>query len=174
MIDMSTLKGAPGARKKSKRVGRGPGSGLGKTAGRGHKGQRSRSGYSMRPNFEGGQMPLNRRLPKRGFHHKTRFPYAIVNLDGLERAFDADAVVNPQSIVAAGLAEPLKAGVKILGRGELSKPLSVKVNAISDGARRKIEAAGGVVELIGLPQSQAPGGSGPAIGEPRQGGSVED
>lgn len=151
-MDLSTLETGPGARKKRKRVGRGPGSGKGKTAGRGHKGQKSRSGYSRRHGFEGGQMPLHRRLPKRGFHHDTRFPYALVNLDQLEKAFDAGAEVTPETLVEAKLVEPAKGGVKVLGRGELTKNIVVKVNAVSAGARKKIEDAGGTVELIEIPQ----------------------
>lgn len=147
-MELSKLTTAPGARRKRKRVGRGPGSGNGKTAGRGHKGQRSRAGVSRRATFEGGQTPMNRRLPKRGFNHQSRFPSSIVNLDNLESAFEAGAEVNPESLVSVGLADPEKGGVKILGRGELTKKLIVKTSAISAGARAKIEAAGGTVELI--------------------------
>jgi large subunit ribosomal protein L15 len=147
-MELSKLSNAPGARKNRKRVGRGPGSGTGKTAGRGHKGQNSRAGVSRRPTFEGGQTPVNRRLPKRGFHHESRFPSSIVNLDNLERAFDAGAEVNLESLATVGLADPSKGGVKILGRGELTKKLIVKTSAISAGAREKIEAAGGSVEII--------------------------
>jgi large subunit ribosomal protein L15 len=149
-MDLSTLKTAPGARKKRNRVGRGPGSGNGKTCGRGHKGQKSRSGYSRKAGFEGGQMPINRRLPKRGFYHEDRFPCFIVNLDVLEQKWEAGVDVTPETLVKAGLAEPMKGGVKILGRGELTKKLTVRCNAISEGARGKIESAGGTVELIQL------------------------
>jgi large subunit ribosomal protein L15 len=145
-MDLSTLQ--PGPRKKSKRVGRGPGSGHGKTAGRGHKGQKSRSGYSRKVGFEGGQMPLNRRLPKRGFHHDDRFPFAIVNLDGLAKQFEDGAEVTPATLKAAGMIRDTKGGVKVLGRGELAVRLVVKAHAISDGARQKIEAAGGSVEIL--------------------------
>lgn len=151
-MDLSSLAVAPGARKKRKRVGRGPGSGHGKTSGRGAKGQKARAGFSRRFGFEGGQMPLIRRLPKRGFSHGRRFPYAIVNVDALERAFDAGAEVTPEALIQAGLAEALKGGVKVLGRGELSKGLTVHVHAVSDGARQKIEAAGGTVEIIEKPR----------------------
>lgn len=147
-MDLSTLTHG-GLRKKRKRVGRGPGSGHGKTSCRGHKGQRARSGSTIRENFEGGQTPLARRLPKVGFNHTGRFPYAIVNLSRLVEAFEEGAVVTPEDIVAKGLAREAKCGVKVLGTGEITKKLTLKVNAISEGARQKIEAAGGVVELIG-------------------------
>ncbi|MBN2309666.1 MAG: 50S ribosomal protein L15 [Candidatus Hydrogenedentes bacterium] len=150
-MDLSTLTKAPGARKKRKRLGRGSSSGTGQTAGRGEKGQKSRSGYSRRGGFEGGQMPLHRRLPKRGFHQDVRFPFALVNVERLECAFESGAEVTPETLAAAGIVEPSKGGVKILGRGELTKKLAVKANAISAGARQKIEAAGGTVELIRIP-----------------------
>ncbi len=150
-MDLSTLSPAPGARRNRKRVGRGPGSGTGKTSGRGHKGQKSRSGYSRKPGFEGGQMPLNRRLPKRGFRHQTRFPVAEVNVGDIERLFDAGAEINPQVLVEAGLAKPSKGGVKILGRGELTKQFAFKSVHVSAGARTKIESAGGSVEVLELP-----------------------
>jgi large subunit ribosomal protein L15 len=154
-MDLSTLTMAPGARKKRKRVGRGPGSGNGKTAGRGHKGQKSRSGYSRRAGFEGGQMPLNRRLPKRGFRHQKRHPFALVNLGLVEEAFEAGAEVTPASLAESGVVEPLKGGVKLLARGELTKALTVKVNAVSESARKKIEAAGGTIEIVPVPVSRA-------------------
>ena len=147
-MDLSTLKSTPGARRNRKRVGRGPGSGNGKTSGRGHKGQRSRSGYSHVSGFEGGQMPLHRRLPKRGFRHRDRFPCAIVNVDTLQAAFEDGATVTLEALVAKGLADVRKGGVKILGRGKISKKLSVVANAISQGARAKIEAAGGDVDIV--------------------------
>lgn len=152
-MDLSTL--SPGPRKKRKRVGRGPGSGTGKTSGRGHKGQKSRSGYSRRFGFEGGQMPLIRRLPKRGFHHAERHPMAKVNVDILESAFDAGSEVNAEELVKRGLAKPLSGGVKVLGRGDLSKTLTLKVNAISAGARAKVESAGGTVEIVEAPVARA-------------------
>jgi len=147
-MDLSTLTSTPGSRRKRKRVGRGPGSGKGKTSGRGHKGQKSRSGYSHVSGYEGGQMPLHRRLPKRGFHHRDRFPCAIVNVDTLQAAFEDGATVTLQALVAKGLADLRKGGVKILGRGKISKKLSLVANAISHGARTKIEAAGGTVDII--------------------------
>jgi len=154
-MDLSTLRYMPGARKTRKRIGRGPGSGTGKTAGRGHKGQKARSGYSMRRGFEGGQMPLLRRIPKRGFHHRKRYPFATVNLDVLDRAFEANALVTPEVLLAARLVEVAKGGVKVLGRGELSKKLTVRVNEVTPTARAKIEAAGGTVEIIDIPAAPA-------------------
>lgn len=152
-MDLSTL--SPGPRKKRKRVGRGPGSGTGKTSGRGHKGQKSRSGYSRRFGFEGGQMPLMRRLPKRGFNHAGRHPMAEVNVDILEAAFDSGAEVSSEELVKRGLAKPLTGGVKVLGRGEIGKTLTLKVNAISAAARAKIESAGGTVEIVEAPIARA-------------------
>lgn len=149
-MDLSTLKSTPGAKKGRKRVGRGPGSGTGKTSGKGHKGQKARSGYSRKRGFEGGQMPMNRRLPKRGFNHQDRFPMACVNLDQLEAAFEAGDEVTPETLAAKRIVQPAKAGVKVLGRGELTKSLSVKVNAVSAGAREKIVAAGGTVDVAQL------------------------
>ncbi len=154
-MDLSKLTQAPGAKKKRKRVGRGPGSGNGKTAGRGHKGQKARSGFSRPQGFEGGQMPINRRLPKRGFFHEDRFAMAVVNVASLEKAFEAGAEITPASLTEAGLVRPCKGGVKVLGDGELTKKLTVKVNAVSASARQKIEAAGGTVELFEVPESRA-------------------
>ena len=154
-MDLSTLSPAPGSKKRRKRVGRGPSSGKGKTSGRGHKGQKSRSGYSRRPGFEGGQMPLSRRLPKRGFNHTGRHPFAEVNLDVLENAFDDGAEVTTDGLVERKLVKDLKGGVKVLGRGEVTKKLDLKVNAISAAARGKIEGAGGSVELIEPPAARA-------------------
>lgn len=145
-MDLNTLKGGPAARKTRKRVGRGPGSGNGKTAGRGHKGQQSRSGYTRKYGFEGGQMPLQRRLPKRGFHHEKRWERAVVNVDVLNKAFENGDEVTTAILQEKNLAEVMKGGVKILGRGDLGKKLVVKVEAVSPGARAKIEAAGGSVE----------------------------
>ncbi|HIJ66625.1 MAG TPA: 50S ribosomal protein L15 [Candidatus Hydrogenedentes bacterium] len=147
-MNLGSLKCAAGRQKARKRVGRGRGSGVGKTCGRGHKGQKARSGYSRRIGFEGGQMPLHRRLPKRGFRHEARFPRAAVNVDALERTFDAGAEVTPEAMIQAGLVAAAKGGVKVLGRGEVTKKLTVKTHAISDSARKKIEAAGGSIEII--------------------------
>ncbi len=149
MIELQALRPAPGARKKKRRLGQGPGSGRGKTAGRGQKGQSSRSGFSLYVGFEGGQMPLHRRLPKRGFTNIFKKRYAIVNLDQLERCFEADEHVTPETVVAKGLVKRIHDGLKILGRGELTKPLIVSAHAVSRSAREKIENAGGRVEVIG-------------------------
>ncbi len=138
----------PGARKSGKRKGRGPGSGNGKTAGRGNKGQKSRSGYSSRWGFEGGQMPLVRRLPKRGFTNFTRKEFFGVNLDTLARLFAAGATVTPEALVEAGVVKNPKGGIKILGRGDIDRALTVMAHRFSAEAARKIEAAGGTVHRI--------------------------
>ena len=144
-MDLRELRPAKGTKHAKKRVGRGPGSGTGKTSGRGHKGQGSRSGGGVRPGFEGGQMPLTRRVPKRGFHNPFRTRYTPVNLDGLG-LFEAGQEVSPDLLREKGL---LGRGlVKILGRGELDKPLTVKAHGFSRSAREKIEAAGGRVEVL--------------------------
>lgn len=148
MIELHGLRPAPGAKKKKRRLGQGPGSGRGKTAGRGQKGQSSRSGFSLYTGFEGGQMPLHRRLPKRGFTNIFKKRYAIVNLDQLERAFEANEQVTPSTVKERGLVKRLHDGLKVLGRGELSKPLHVVAHAVSQSAREKIEKAGGKVEVI--------------------------
>lgn len=148
-MELNKLKNAPGARKDAKRVGRGPGSGKGKTSSRGHKGARARSGYSRHYGFEGGQIPLHRRLPKRGFKRSDRYPMAEINVDVLERVFEDGAEVTAEALIKAGLAASRKGGLKLLGRGEVSKKFTVKVQAVTPGARAKIEAAGGTVELIG-------------------------
>jgi large subunit ribosomal protein L15 len=143
---LDELKPPTGAKKKAKRFGRGPGSGRGKTAGRGTKGQGSRSGGGTPPGFEGGQMPLQRRLPKRGFHNPFKKAYAEVNVRDLDH-FDADSVVDEQILRQRGLVKGQWDGVKLLGIGDISKPLTVKVDRCSAGAREKIEAAGGKVEV---------------------------
>jgi large subunit ribosomal protein L15 len=153
---LDELRPAKGANRPRKRIGRGPGSGQGKTAGKGHKGQGARSGGKKAPGFEGGQMPLYRRLPKRGFHSPNKVEYAVVNLKALG-AFAANAVVDPESLVTAGLIR--KAGrehVKVLGEGEIAHALTVKAHAVSGSARTKIEAAGGRIELIGAAPEQTP------------------
>ncbi len=149
MIELNNLETNPGSRRWRKRVGRGPGSGNGKTSARGHKGQRARSGYSRRASFEGGQMPINRRAPKRGFWHGDRHPVAIVNLYQLEKAFDAGAEVSIATVVKAGLARLEDGGLKVLAQGDITKKLIVKAAAVSAQARAKIEAAGGTIELTG-------------------------
>ena len=139
---------SPGDRSKKdrKRVGRGPGSGHGKTACRGHKGQKARSGGGVRPGFEGGQMPLQRRLPKRGFTNLFKKEYALINLNVLNR-FDPESILDLEAFKKAGLVKRAKDGVKLLGNGEISHPLVVRVNKVSKTARAKIEAAGGKVEI---------------------------
>ncbi len=147
-MKLHDLSPAKGSRHKKKRVGRGPGSGLGKTAGRGHKGQRSRSGYSQRIGFEGGQMPLIRRVPKRGFTNIFRTEYSVVNLARLEEiSLEKGSDVTPELLVEKGIA---RSGmpIKILGDGELSKPLNVTAHKFSKSAREKIEAAGGKCEVV--------------------------
>jgi large subunit ribosomal protein L15 len=146
-MKLDDLRPASGSTKKRKRVGRGDGSGHGKTACRGHKGQRARAGGGTRPGFEGGQMPLQRRLPKRGFHNPFKVEVAIVNLDQLER-FSPDSEVNPESLSKEGLVHGKNCRIKILGDGALSKSLTVKAHRFSAKAKEKIEAAGGKAELI--------------------------
>jgi large subunit ribosomal protein L15 len=142
--DLSPLKGS---RRPKKRVGRGPGSGHGKTSCRGHKGQKSRSGGSIAPGFEGGQMPLQRRLPKRGFTNIFKKEYALINIRDLS-GFDPDSTLDIEALENAGLVREIKDGVKLLGDGEISHPLVIKVHKASKSAREKIEAAGGKVEVI--------------------------
>jgi large subunit ribosomal protein L15 len=136
-----------GARKKSKRVGRGPGSGLGKTSGRGHKGQNSRSGGGRTVGFEGGQMPLKRRLPKRGFTNIFKKTFALINVQDLER-FEENTVIDPAMMLEVGLINKVYDGVKVLGKGTLTKPFTVKTHRMSGQAREKIEKAGGKAEII--------------------------
>jgi large subunit ribosomal protein L15 len=142
--DLSPLEGA---RRKRKRVGRGPGSGHGKTSCRGHKGQKSRSGGSIRPGFEGGQMPLQRRLPKRGFTNIFKKHYVLINVRDLER-FAPNADLDTEALRKAGLVKKVKDGVKLLGEGDISHPITIKVHKVSKIAKEKIEAAGGKVEII--------------------------
>jgi large subunit ribosomal protein L15 len=130
-------------------VGRGPGSGHGKTATRGSKGAKSRSGFRVKRGFEGGQMPLHRRVPKRGFHNPFRVEYAVVNLDRLAEVFDAGASVTPEVLRERGLVRSAAAPVKILGRGEIDKALTVQAHKFSESAVKKIAAAGGATEVIG-------------------------
>ncbi|MGD2125472.1 MAG: 50S ribosomal protein L15 [Desulfobacteraceae bacterium] len=136
-----------GSRKRRKRVGRGSGSGHGKTSCRGHKGQKSRSGGSIPPGFEGGQMPLQRRLPKRGFTNIFKKRYALLNLRDLSR-FSPNTTLDVEYLKKVGLVKKVKDGVKILGGGDISVPLVLKVNRVSKTAREKIEAAGGRVEIV--------------------------
>ncbi len=145
MLTLSNLSPHPGSTKQKKRVGRGQGSGRGKTATRGHKGYKARSGSSVPAGFEGGQMPLHRRLPKRGFHNIFKKQFGIVNVSDLDR-FEAGSRIDRQALVDAGLVAKKYAFVKILGNGEISKALNVAVDKVSATARQKIEAAQGTVE----------------------------
>lgn len=146
-MKLHELKPAEGSRHAKKRVGRGIGSGHGKTAGRGHKGQNARSGGGVRPGFEGGQTPLFQRLPKRGFTNINRKEYAIVNLDDLNR-FDEGTEVTPELLLETRVIRKLKSGVKILGNGTVEKKLTVKAHKFSESAKQAIESAGGNVEVI--------------------------
>lgn len=146
-MKLNELQPAPGSRSQRKRVGRGTGSGNGKTAGRGHKGQNARSGGGVRPGFEGGQNPIYRRLPKRGFTSPNRKEYAVVNLDTLNR-FAEGTEVTPELLVEQGIVKDVKSGIKILGNGEVSAKLTVKAHKFSETAAEKIRAAGGATEVI--------------------------
>jgi large subunit ribosomal protein L15 len=149
MARLDQLRPAPGARRRPRRVGRGIGSGRGKTAGRGTKGQNARAGGGVRPGFEGGQWPLYRRVPKRGFTNaRFRREYAEVNLDQLSRAFAPGEEVTPERLVAVGLVKDLKDGVKVLGRGTLDRALTVRAHRFSRAAVEKIAAAGGRAEVL--------------------------
>jgi large subunit ribosomal protein L15 len=142
------LSPAPGAKRKRRRVGRGTGSGAGKTSGRGHKGRGSRSGGNTPPGYEGGQMPLQRRLPKHGFHNPFRQEFSIVNLGQLETRFDSGAVVDAEALRARGLIHSKRRPIKILADGELTKPLSVKAHKFSAAAKQRLESVGGTAEVI--------------------------
>lgn len=146
-MKLHELTATPGARKERKRVGRGTGSGMGKTATRGHKGQNARSGGGVRPGFEGGQNPLYRRLPKRGFNNRFRTEYAVVNVEDLNK-FAAGTEVTPEVLLESGIIKNPQDGIKILGNGELTVKLSVKANKFSQSAVEKIQAAGGQTEVI--------------------------
>jgi large subunit ribosomal protein L15 len=145
MLTLGNLSPKKGSNRERKRVARGQGSGRGKTATRGHKGSKSRSGYGVRPGFEGGQMPLQRRLPKRGFNNIFRKEYAIVQVQALE-TLEAGSRVDRKALIQAGLVDKRATLVKVLANGELTKSLTVAVDKVSEGARKKIEAAGGTVE----------------------------
>jgi len=151
MTELHTLRPAPGSRKDRKRVGRGPGSGTGKTAGRGQKGQRARTGGKVRAGFEGGQMPLQRRIPKGGFTPLNRVEFQVVNLRALEELGESE--ITPQVLRARGLIGSLKEPVKILGAGDLTRAIQVTAHAFSGSARAKIEGAGGSVTALGTPAS---------------------
>ena len=147
-MDLSNLKPAEGSKHSKKRIGRGQGSGQGTQAGRGHKGAKSRSGYTFKRGFEGGRMPLHRRVPKRGFHNPFRTEYAVVNLDVLAERFDADTVVTPELLQERGLIHGTRHPVKVLARGEVAKKLTVRAHKFSGKAAEKIAAAGGTAEVI--------------------------
>ena len=146
-MNLHELSPAPGSVKETKRKGRGAGTGNGKTAGRGHKGQKARSGGGVRIGFEGGQMPLARRLPKRGFNNIFAKPLEAVNISALDK-FDDGAVVDAAALLEAGILSKCVYGVKILGNGEITKKLTVKASAFSESAKTKIEAAGGKTEVV--------------------------
>jgi large subunit ribosomal protein L15 len=148
-MSLNNLRPPKGAKHAKKRVGRGPGSGHGKTASRGHKGAQSRSGFRFKRGFEGGQMPLHRRVPKRGFTNIFRTEYAIVNLDELAEVFDAGSSVTPELLRERGLVRKSHVPVKVLGRGDFSKQLTVRAHKFSETAAKKIADAGGVAEVIG-------------------------
>jgi large subunit ribosomal protein L15 len=154
-MSLNNLRPPKGATRPRKRVGRGPGSGHGKTASRGSKGAKSRSGFRFKRGFEGGQMPLHRRVPKRGFHNPFRVEYAVVNLDTLTRVFDAGSEVTPDLLRERGLVHGAHAQVKVLGRGELDKKLVVRAHKFSGSAAEKIAAAGGTAEVISSGKAEA-------------------
>ena len=147
-MDLSNLKPAEGSKHSKKRIGRGYGSGQGVQAGRGHKGAKSRSGFKFKRGFEGGQMPLHRRVPKRGFYNEFRTEYAVVNLDTLAERFDADTVVTPELLRERGLINSARQPIKVLARGEIAKKLTVRAHKFSGKAAEKIAAAGGAAEVL--------------------------
>src|SRR5690242_17118492 len=147
-MGLNDLRPPRGAKHSKKRIGRGQGSGQGKTAGRGHKGAKSRSGFKFKRGFEGGQMPLHRRVPKRGFHNPFRVEYEVVNLDAIAARFDGGAVVTPELLREHGLVHGAERPVKILARGEIGKALTVRAHKFSGKAAEKIAAAGGTAEAI--------------------------
>lgn len=148
-MDLRSLKPAPGSTTARKRVGRGPGSGLGKTSGRGHKGRGARAGGNTPPGYEGGQNPLHRRLPKRGFTSPSRQEYNVVNLHQLEAVFEAGSVVDRDALESHGLLRKKRWPVKILGSGEITKALTVRADRFSKGARERLAAVGGSAEVAG-------------------------
>ncbi len=149
-MNLNNLRPSKGARNKRKRIGRGEGSGTGVTAGRGHKGQQSRSGYKSKRGFEGGQMPIQRQLPKRGFHNPFRVEYAVVNLDTLAERFDDGAEVTPEILRERKIVRKSKAPIKILARGEIPKKLTVKAHRFSATASAAIAAAGGSASVLSV------------------------
>ena len=149
-MDLSNLKPAEGSKHPKKRIGRGQGSGQGVQAGRGHKGAKSRSGFKFKRGFEGGQMPLHRRVPKRGFYNEFRTEYAVVNLDTLAERFDDGTTVTPELLVERGLINNTRRPIKVLARGDISKKLTVHAHKFSGKAAEKIAAAGGATEVLAL------------------------
>jgi large subunit ribosomal protein L15 len=147
-MSLSNLRPPKGAKHSKTRVGRGHGSGQGKTAGRGHKGAQSRSGWKSKRGFEGGQMPIHRRVPKRGFSNPFRVDYVVVNLDTLAEVFDGGSDVTPELLRERGLVREKRALIKVLGRGDVTKKLTVRAHKFSESAAQKIAAAGGVAEVI--------------------------
>ena len=147
-MDLSKLKPAPGSKHPKKRIGRGYGSGQGVQAGRGHKGAKSRSGFKFKRGFEGGQMPLHRRIPKRGFHNEFRIEYEVVNLDTLAARFDNDTVVTPELLHESGVVRRVNRPVKILARGDVSKRLTVHAHKFSGKAAERLAAAGGAAVVL--------------------------
>jgi large subunit ribosomal protein L15 len=154
-MNLSNLRPPKGAKHAKKRVGRGQGSGNGKTAGRGHKGAKSRSGAKHKRGFEGGQMPLHRRVPKRGFHNPFRVEYSVVNLDTLAERFEAGTVITPELLHEHGLVPGGAAKVKVLARGDIAKALTIRAHGFSGKAAEKIAAAGGTAERLTTEQSAA-------------------
>ena len=146
-MELNSIKPAVGASKNRKRIGRGTGSGHGKTATKGHKGQKARSGGSVKPGFEGGQMPMQRRLPKRGFNPLTRKEFALVNVGQLD-IFDNGSSIDAGALIEAGIIKKICDGIKVLGNGDLTKTITIKAHKFSAAAREKIVAAGGTVEEI--------------------------
>ena len=147
-MDLSNLKPADRSKSTKKRVGRGHGSGTGTQAGRGHKGAKSRSGFKFKRGFEGGQMPLHRRIPKRGFHNHFRREYAVVNLEVLNERFDADTVITPELLRERGLVHGAKRPIKVLARGDVAKKFTIRAHKFSGKAAEKIAAAGGSTEVL--------------------------
>lgn len=150
-LSLNNLHPAKGSTHKKKRVGRGPGSGLGKTAGRGEKGQKSRSGYSSKVGFEGGQMPLHRRLPKRGFTNIFKKQWIEVSLEALEKTFAANDEITPETLHRRGIIKKAKHDIVVLGNGEVTKALKVSAHRFTKSAKEKIEKAGGTVTVVGQP-----------------------
>jgi large subunit ribosomal protein L15 len=154
-MDLSNLKPAEGSKHSKKRIGRGQGSGQGVQAGRGHKGAKSRSGFKFKRGFEGGQMPLHRRIPKRGFHNLFRTEYAVVNLDTLAERFEAGTTVTPELLMAHGLIHSARRPIKVLARGDISKKLTVHAHKFSGKAAEKIAAAGGATQVLAAAEPAA-------------------